>query len=152
MNTGYIDFVFFHGGRQRGTRKTRICHGAHWNLVCACITYGSAFFTLFGQLLQLACSLCIFGRPVVFACGGDLGLYPIHARSFSLGKRISVQDGDVIIAVAGVPVEKVGSVGSEIIMNEAKSITVLRAGESIELSLPEGFIKQLNENRLGGCR
>lgn len=74
--------------------------------------------------------------------------YGVYADS--LGKKIGVQDGDKIIAVAGKPVEKVGTVGSEIIMNEAKSITVERNGEKIELQIPAGFIKELNANRLGG--
>jgi regulator of sigma E protease len=74
--------------------------------------------------------------------------YGIYADS--LGRKIGVQDGDRIIAVAGKPVEKVGTVGQEIIMNEAKSITVERNGEQIELSIPAGFIQQLNANRLGG--
>ncbi len=70
--------------------------------------------------------------------------------SDSLGKRIGVMDGDKIIAVAGKPVEKVGTVGPEIITNEAKSITVERHGQTMELPIPQGFIKQLNENKLGG--
>ncbi len=74
--------------------------------------------------------------------------YGVYADS--LGKRIGIADGDKIIAVAGKPVEKVGTVGSEIIMNEAKSITIERNGENIELQIPVGFIKQLNANRLGG--
>lgn len=74
--------------------------------------------------------------------------YGVYADS--LGKKIGVQDGDKIIAVAGKPVEKVGTVGSEIIMNEAKSITIERNGEKLELPIPEGFIQQLNANRLGG--
>jgi regulator of sigma E protease len=68
----------------------------------------------------------------------------------SLGKKIGLQDGDNIIAVAGKPVEKYGSVGSEMIMNEAKSITVLRNGQQMELTVPPGTIGQLNRNRLGG--
>lgn len=74
--------------------------------------------------------------------------YGVYADS--LGKRIGVQDGDKIIAVAGKPIEKVGTVGPEIITSEAKNITVDRNGQHIELKIPEGFIKQLNENRLGG--
>ncbi len=74
--------------------------------------------------------------------------YGVYADS--LGKKILMQDGDKITAVAGNPIEKVGTVGSEIIMSEAKSITIDRNGEIIELQIPEGFIKQLNENRLGG--
>lgn len=74
--------------------------------------------------------------------------YGVYADS--LGRRIGVIDGDKIVAVAGKPVEKVGTVGSEIIMNEAKSITVDRNGQKVELAIPPGFIKQLNENKLGG--
>ena len=74
--------------------------------------------------------------------------YGVYADS--LGLKIGLKDGDRIIAVAGKPVQKVGTVGSEIIMNEAKSITVDRNGEKIELSIPAGFIGQLNKNRLGG--
>jgi regulator of sigma E protease len=74
--------------------------------------------------------------------------YGVYADS--LGRRIGVQDGDKIVAVAGKPVEKVGTVGSEIIMNEAKSITVERNGQKIDLAIPAGFVKQLNENKLGG--
>ena len=74
--------------------------------------------------------------------------YGVYADS--LGKKIGVKDGDKIIAVAGKPIEKVGTLGQEIIMNEAQSITIDRSGEKIELQIPEGFIKQLNANRLGG--
>ncbi len=70
--------------------------------------------------------------------------------SDSLGRKIGVQDGDKIVAVGGKPVEKVGTVGSEIVMSEAKSITVDRNGQLIELNIPPGFIEQLNANRLGG--
>src|SRR5687768_7570836 len=74
--------------------------------------------------------------------------YGVYADS--LGKRIGMQDGDRIIAVGGKPVEKVGTVGSEIIMSEAKQITVDRNGQQMQLAIPPGFIKQLNKNRLGG--
>lgn len=74
--------------------------------------------------------------------------YGVYADS--LGKKIGVEDGDKIVAVGGKPVEKVGTVGAEIITTEAKSITIERNGQRIELAIPEGFIKQLNENKLGG--
>jgi regulator of sigma E protease len=62
-----------------------------------------------------------------------------------------MQDGDNIIAVAGKPVKKVNSIGSEIIMNEAKtSLTVLRNGPAVELAIPAGFISSLSKNRLTG--
>jgi regulator of sigma E protease len=74
--------------------------------------------------------------------------YGVYADS--LGRKMGMQDGDNIIAVAGKPVTKTGTVGSEIIMNEAKSITVLRGGRHIELAVPTGLINQLSKNRLMG--
>jgi len=74
--------------------------------------------------------------------------YGVYADS--LGKKIGLQDGDKIVAVGGNPIEKVGTVGAEIITNEAKEITIERNGSTIKLPLPEGFIGQLNKNKLGG--
>ncbi|RTL53235.1 MAG: RIP metalloprotease RseP [Sphingobacteriales bacterium] len=68
----------------------------------------------------------------------------------SLGKKIGMQDGDKIVAVAGKPVEKVGTVGSLIILNQAKHITIERNGKDTILNLPSGFIEHLNKNKLGG--
>ncbi len=68
----------------------------------------------------------------------------------SLGTKIGLQDGDKIIAVAGFPVERVGTVGAEIIMKQAANITIDRNGETKKLNIPEGFIGQLNKNKLGG--
>jgi regulator of sigma E protease len=73
------------------------------------------------------------------------GLY-----SDTLGRKIGLQDGDNIIAVAGKPVKRFNSIGTDIIMNEATSLTVLRNGDSVELTIPTGFISQLSKNRLAG--
>jgi regulator of sigma E protease len=68
----------------------------------------------------------------------------------SLGKRIGMQNGDKIVAVAGIPVEKVGTVGTMIILNQAKNITIERNGKDTVLNIPPGFIEQLNKNKFGG--
>ena len=74
--------------------------------------------------------------------------YGVYADS--LGKKIGIMDGDRIIAVGGKPIEKTGTVGTEIIMNEPKSITIDRNGQNIELEIPKGLVRQLNKNKLGG--
>jgi regulator of sigma E protease len=74
--------------------------------------------------------------------------YGVYADS--LGIKIGVKDGDRIIAVDGKKVERVGTVGTEIIMSQAKHITIERNGEQKELNIPEGFIRQLIKNKLGG--
>jgi len=74
--------------------------------------------------------------------------YGLYADT--LGRKIGLEDGDNIIAVAGKPVTKVNSIGTDIIMNEATSLTVLRNGDTIKLAIPTGFISSLSKNRLNG--
>lgn len=74
--------------------------------------------------------------------------YGVYADS--LGRKIGMLDGDKIVSVAGKPIEKVGTVGSEIIMSQAKELTVDRNGQLINLAIPTGFIENLNRNKLEG--
>jgi regulator of sigma E protease len=87
----------------------------------------------------------VWGERYIPASNLKFGVY-----SDSLGRKIGIQDGDKIVAVGGKPVEKLGTVGTKIIMEQAKSITIERNGRQIEIAIPEGFINQLNKNRLGG--
>jgi len=89
--------------------------------------------------------LWVWGEKYVPISNLKYGLY-----ADSLGKKIGLMDGDRIIAVGGKLVEKTGTVGTEIIMNEPKSITVERNGQNIEVPIPTGFVRQLNKNKLGG--
>jgi regulator of sigma E protease len=68
----------------------------------------------------------------------------------TLGRKIGLKDGDNIIAVAGKPVIRMNLVSSEIIMNEAKSVTILRGGDTMELAIPTGFISLLSKARFEG--
>ena len=74
--------------------------------------------------------------------------YGVYADS--LGTKIGLKDGDRIVAVGGKQIERMGQVGAEIIMQQAKEITVDRNGQSINLAIPQGFIGQLNKNKLEG--
>jgi regulator of sigma E protease len=87
----------------------------------------------------------VWGERYIPVSNLKYGLY-----ADSLGRKIGMQDGDNIIAVAGKPIERAGAEGSEIIMNEAQTVTVLRNGQPVVLNVPEGLISQLNKNRLGG--
>ena len=58
----------------------------------------------------------------------------------ALAKTVGLLDGDIIIAVDGRHIEKVGTLGSEIIMNEAKSITVDRNGQKFELQFQKVYV------------
>jgi regulator of sigma E protease len=61
----------------------------------------------------------------------------------SLGKSIGLQDGDKIVGVNGKEVENFSRLSTDIILNEAKTIQVIRAGQNMDVSVPEGTISQL---------
>lgn len=61
----------------------------------------------------------------------------------SLGKSIGLQDGDKIVAVNGKEVENFSRLSTDIILNEAKTIQVIRNGQTIDVPVPDGTISQL---------
>ncbi|HUB59262.1 MAG TPA: RIP metalloprotease RseP [Puia sp.] len=74
--------------------------------------------------------------------------YGIYADT--LGRKMGLKDGDNIIAVGGKPMIRTNVIPSEIIMSEARSVTIVRNGDTMQLAVPTGFIAQLNKNRLEG--
>lgn len=68
----------------------------------------------------------------------------------SLARGIGIRDGDNIVAVNGKPLETFGTVEAEIVLGEANNLTVLRDGQQVDITVPEGFIKKLNKNKLDG--
>ena len=74
--------------------------------------------------------------------------FGVHADS--LATQIGIRDGDKIVAVDGKPLDNFGTIGSVIILGEAKQLQVDRNGENVNLTIPEGFIKKLNKSKLEG--
>lgn len=61
----------------------------------------------------------------------------------SLGRSIGLQNGDRIVSIGGQPADNFYKISGQIILNEAKSLRVERAGVEIDLTVPEGTIRQL---------
>jgi regulator of sigma E protease len=72
-------------------------------------------------------------------------IYGLQADS--LGKQMGLVDGDIITKVNGVPVKDELRVTPQIITSEAKHVTVLRNGQSVELPVPEGMVRALNSSK-----
>lgn len=72
--------------------------------------------------------------------------YGIYADT--LGRKMGLKDGDKIIAVGGKPVVRINKVASEIIMDEARAVTIVRNGDTMKLAVPSGFISELSKSRL----
>src|SRR5215831_528183 len=66
------------------------------------------------------------------------GVYPD-----SLGKKIGIINGDMIIGINGKVVPNFDKLSAEMILNEAKTMQVERDGRHISLDIPEGTIREL---------
>jgi regulator of sigma E protease len=71
--------------------------------------------------------------------------YGVYADS--LGKSIGIRDGDNIIAIDGKKIENFGTLESEIVLSEARNLEVLRDGQTVNLPIPDGFIKKIIRNK-----
>ena len=61
----------------------------------------------------------------------------------SLGYRMGLRDGDRIVTIDHRQVEDFAAIPKTIILEEAKSVQVVRNGENIDVPVPAGFISQL---------
>jgi regulator of sigma E protease len=109
------------------------------------IMLGGVFVNILLAIVIFIGIIWFWGETYVPAQNLHYGVY-----ADSLGTKIGLQDGDKIVAVADKTIEKIGTVGPEIIMQQAKEITVSRNGKILNLTIPKGFIGQLNKNKLGG--
>lgn len=65
----------------------------------------------------------------------------------SVGEKIGLKNGDIITKVNNKPVVDESKVVSEIILNEAKQITIVRDGQESQLNIPETLIRKLNTRK-----
>ena len=65
----------------------------------------------------------------------------------SLGKKIGLQDGDYILKVGDAELKNAFKTAGQIIVNEAKSITISRDGHESIITLPDSLIRQLNKSK-----
>jgi regulator of sigma E protease len=71
--------------------------------------------------------------------------YGVHVDS--LGKSIGLQDGDNVIAMDGKTIENFGSIESELVLTEAKKLTVIRDGKTIEIAIPASFMQNIIQQK-----
>jgi regulator of sigma E protease len=66
----------------------------------------------------------------------------------SLGRKIGLQDGDIITALDGKPVKDEEKVVLSIFTHSTKDMEVLRGGQTLHLTVPDTFIGELAHNHL----
>ncbi len=102
------------------------------------IMIGGVTVNLFLGFLIFAMVLWVWGEVYLPAENAKYGVYVD-----SLGKKVGLQDGDRILGVNGKQLEKFDQLSTDIILNEAKTIEVLRNNDSISLQVPTGTIRSL---------
>ncbi len=65
----------------------------------------------------------------------------------SLGKKIGLQNGDVILKVGDKEVKNAMKYAGEVILSNASDITILREGNEMKLPFSDDLVKALNKNR-----
>jgi regulator of sigma E protease len=98
-----------------------------------------------GVVVNLILGFLIFAM-MLFAWGEEI-LPPQNVTTGyhydSLFHNIGIQDGDKIIAAAGKPIEDYRVIVKDIVLREAKTVTVDRNGSQQEVTIPEGFVRSL---------
>lgn len=73
-----------------------------------------------------------------------------NGLSFSqVAKEFGFKDGDIVVAVGGDAVDNYITIAKKIVFLEAKTATVLRDGNRVQLAIPEGFVSRLAESNKG---
>src|SRR5688572_11259516 len=102
------------------------------------IMIGGVTVNLILGFFLFAMILWVWGEEYLPAKNAVYGVYVD-----SLGKSIGLKDGDKLVAVNGREIENFSRMSTDIILNEATSIQVVRDGKNMEVAIPSGTISKL---------
>lgn len=102
------------------------------------IMIGGVTVNLFLGFIIFAMVLWVWGEVYLPAENAKYGVYVD-----SLGQKVGLQDGDRILGVNGKPLQKFDQLSTDIILNEAQTIDIIRNNETMSLQVPQGTIRSL---------
>lgn len=105
-----------------------------------------------GILMNVLIAIVIY--IFIFAAWGEKYL-PVEAAKYgiaadSLAEKVGFKDGDKIVSVGGVHVEKFGDIMKHLIFDEANQVEVIRDGQPATVTIPEGTIREIIKKRKKG--
>lgn len=107
------------------------------------------FIMLGGIIVNVLLAIVIY--IAVFSVYGEEYLPVKNAKygimTDSLGKSIGLRNGDMIVSVGGKPVERFQLAMTSIILDEAKTIEVLRNGQPVTVNIPAGTVRAIINNK-----
>lgn len=103
------------------------------------------FIMLGGIIVNVLTAMVVY--MVVFGAWGENYLPVQNAKwgimTDSLGRSIGLKAGDQVISVDGRKVERFNHIITEIILNEGKSLQVMRDGKEVDVAIPAGTIRKI---------
>jgi len=107
--------------------------------------YQRLFIMLGGIIMNVLTAMVIYA--VVFGVWGEEYL-PTEKAKYgiavdSVAKSIGLRNGDIITSVGGKPVERFNKIVYNIIVDGAEDIQVIRDGEPVNITIPEGTIHSI---------
>lgn len=102
------------------------------------IMIGGVTVNLLLGFFLFAMILWVWGEEYLPAKNVKYGIY-----ADSLGRSVGLKDGDKIVSINGNELVNWGSLSTDIILNEAKTIQVIRDGKNVDVNVPTGTISQL---------
>ena len=109
------------------------------------IMLGGVFVNIVLAIVLFIMIMWVWGEEYLPVKNLQYGVY-----ADSLATQIGIKDGDNIVGIDGRPIENFGTVESEIILEDAKQLQVIRDGQTINIAVPNEFGKRLNKNKLEG--
>lgn len=107
--------------------------------------YQRLFIMLGGIIMNVLVAIAIYA--LIFGVWGEEYLPAENAKYGimvdSTAESIGLKNGDMIVAVGGKKVEKFDGITKEFILGDAKSFTVLRDGNTVNVDVPQGTIRKL---------
>jgi regulator of sigma E protease len=104
-----------------------------------------------GVIINVILAIIIFVF-ILWVWGKDY-LPPANAKyglaTDSLAKSVGLKDGDVVLKVDTTTLRDVNTIKGQIVLNEARSLTIKRADSIIVLKLDEGLVRKLNTRSSG---
>lgn len=103
------------------------------------------FIMLGGIIMNVLVAIGIYA--LIFGIWGEEYLPTTNAQYGimvdSVGESIGLRNGDKIIAVDGKEVNRFNKIVPEMIFNEAKSLSVLREGNNVNVPVPSGTVRKI---------
>jgi len=106
------------------------------------IMIGGVVVNILLAIVIFICIMWVWGEEYLPAHNLKYGIV-----ADSLGQKVGLKDGDLVLKVGGQDVQNALRITGLVLVSEAKSLTISRNGQVMDLPLPDSLIRQLNKSK-----